>query len=136
MINNFLPLPLEERLRKLGFQESCLAIRADETAPLFYGEFKHTHEYYSKGKILWQQAVAWFNETYKIRIDLTHSQANGTHNFTIWRVTIPNQIGKWDRLGYIGSYPDIYLRNTKAIEAAIKLVEEDIEEKEKEEKKK
>ncbi len=64
----FLPPQLAVLLKALGFNETCIAVSKDGN-PLFYAEFKCTHEYYKDyGQILYSQAIDWL-ETKGIYVD-------------------------------------------------------------------
>jgi hypothetical protein len=71
---------------------------------------------------IWEQIVDWFDKKHKIRIDLTHANSNGAYTFDIWKWNYDNNVGKWERLFYIGTYLNPIDRNRKAVEEAFKLI--------------
>jgi hypothetical protein len=53
-------------LKKLGFDEPCIAID-NGTGLLFYGNFKSTHEYYKENAIiLKKQVFRWFKDKHNL----------------------------------------------------------------------
>lgn len=67
MRKQFTTKEITNRLKKLGFDEPCLAI-LNSNKILFYGEFKSTHAYYKSGLILWQQAIDFLRVKYDLVI--------------------------------------------------------------------
>lgn len=67
MEKEFIPYEQAKELKELGYNKPCFAIT--NNGPLFYGEFKDTHEYYKEhGQILYQQAFDWFREEFNIHV--------------------------------------------------------------------
>lgn len=77
---------------------------------------------------LYSQVIEWFRIKHKIKIDIQHSSANGTETFTLWRWSEPNNVGKWERLGFIGSLETYNQAVDKAIREACKLISKELEE--------
>ena len=77
----FVPCKEGLELKELGFNETCLAIY--NGSKLFYGEFKHTHQYYkNNGKILFQQAFRWFRDKHNLEYQIIKS-SNGNYSAVI-----------------------------------------------------
>lgn len=64
----FISEDLQVRLKRLGFAETCLAIRAADNK-LFVGAYHHEHVYYEHAMILYQQAVNWLRVSHKIWVE-------------------------------------------------------------------
>ncbi len=69
-----------------------------------------------------EQIINWLDGTHKIRVDLTHSNSNGAYKYTIWKWNFDNSAGNWEKVDYINSFVDKNERNSKAIEASLKLI--------------
>ena len=64
----------------------------------------------------------WLREEHMIKVIVNHADSNGTYNFTIWVWNHDNNIGKWERKQYLGTY--IYYEEAleEGILNALKLV--------------
>lgn len=139
-MKDFIPYEtgIPEKLKIKGFDESCLGF-------YFEGEFelntkgktsiikpKKFNSIFSREPISFQEKMVsvptynqvkdWFRDKHHIKIDVCHAESNGTYRFTLWRWNFDNNVDKWERIGFIGSYEDWYVAANKAIEEALKLI--------------
>ena len=118
-------------LKEKGFAETCLAYYPNTIDGLCFIKNKNRQgEYADVGGFpqkacsapTYNQVKDWFKDKHHIKIDVCHAESNGTYRITLWRWNFDNQIGKWERFGFISSYEDWYIAANKAIEEALKLI--------------
>jgi len=127
MINEFLPFYLQQQLlsKNRGTPLPTGIIYPDGEVAIgnvTFVDIMLRREPTAISANLYQQVVDWFDNCFKIRIDLTHANSNGTYTFTIWKWNYDNSVGRWERIGHIGSFQDKIMRNNRAIEEALKLI--------------
>lgn len=100
-------------LKELGF--SAEPIGGTHENSIFYYEkgklyYDHRPMYSSdayEGQILaplYQQAFRWFRDKHMLKGEVSHADSNGSNKFTLWKWNHDNNIGKWERIGHIGTY--------------------------------
>lgn len=126
-MSNFIPFDIAKLIKDKSFNLRCLAYY-DNDGGLYY--FENLNFISNPQLKEWQipaptytDVVLWFRQTHKIKIDVCHASSNGSETFTLWKWNYDNVIGKWQRIGHIGSYYDYFETLNKAILEAIKLLE-------------
>lgn len=152
MNKEFIPYEEALALKKLGFDELCIASYDDE------GQFKDPFDYisddggyltnsslmdpnnfnaYSNPRLLkeyldkpftaaplYQQAFRWFREKYMLKGDVNHADSNGSNKITIWKWNYDNNVGAWERLTIIGTYTTYEKAELECLKQLIKIVNE------------
>jgi hypothetical protein len=116
MEKQFLPRSESLEVKDLGFNEPCFGFYLGgykvclfETTPWnerTNGRFitQFTEEDRHCTAPLHAQVFKWFRDEHKLKGEVVHSNANGSHKFTIWKWNFDNNVGLWERIGNIGTY--------------------------------
>ena len=83
----FIPESLQIRMKRIGFEEPCLAIRGTENK-LHLGAYHREHNYYEHGMIMFQQAFEWLTKNHGIQTFPDYIFNDGFHYGFKW--VLPN----------------------------------------------
>ena len=121
MQKQFVTYEIAKKLKELGFDEECFGYYS-YSKKLFLGNGKDAYNY--KDIIsapLWQQAIDWIAEKYKIEIATTSWKKEGTKDEIIWVYSI-EPLGKPCLYGFKKIFPSKVEALKFAIEEALKLI--------------
>ncbi len=125
MENLFVSDTLAAQLRKLGFNDTCVAISNGEK--LFYGKFHNKHAYYLPGAaILYQQVLDWFREKHNIEIYCPNYYKHSKEYKPEYECRVNGKQLSHPAQGHaleqVELYPTYYQAVDRAIEEALKLI--------------
>jgi hypothetical protein len=119
----FIPKRLAEQAFDKGFNEICIGYYLISNVALI-NRHKHVPKTCTFAP-LYQQMMSWFKEHHDLKIEILHSDGTGLYKFGFWKSNRDNDIGKWERMGYIGLYYTWNDAADKAIQEALNLIEDD-----------